>query len=137
MIPECPTCGLPLLYAPDVAPHERHERRKDHCPKCGPLPTSERLARDLEAVDCGILAAAARLGEFDDFKSESATPIGDLVRRLEVVAGVHPRGAELLKIAEAARAGRYDATEAEAQAWARSREGREALASLAPGPGRE
>jgi hypothetical protein len=63
--------------------------------------TTDRLAEALRQCGC-----------YDDFKSESPTPIADLVRDC--------RANGLPDIAERAIAGEFDATREESQAWART-----------------
>jgi hypothetical protein len=78
-------------------------------------PTSERLA--VELVKAGAPPAMierARAGYYDDYKSELAMPITQLV--------VDARAAGLPIIAERASAGEFDASQAESDAWARSPE---------------
>jgi hypothetical protein len=65
------------------------------------------------------MITAARAGCYDDFKSESATPIMDLVRDL--------RQAGLTHLAQRAMDGEFDATQEESEAWANGPDG---LASL-------
>lgn len=75
-----------------------------------PISTKERLAQALEAAKAPAgMIADARAGKFDDFESEMANPITVLVR-LATSYG-------LLDIAERARTGEFDGTEAEAEAW--------------------
>jgi hypothetical protein len=50
------------------------------------IPTKEKLAQVLHAHGLFDLEKRARAGDFDDFESESATPIMDLVTALEHVA---------------------------------------------------
>ena len=74
-----------------------------------PIPTKERLAQVLHAVGEFAMEAQARLGSYDDYESESATPIADLVTELE------RRG--LRDLANRARDGEWDGTKEEAEAW--------------------
>ena len=71
--------------------------------------TKERLAQVLHGAGLLDLEAAARAGRYDDFESESATPIVDLVMELE------RRGQN--KLADRARAGEFDSTKEEAERW--------------------
>ena len=74
------------------------------------IPTTERLAQALEnAAAPEEMVRAARAGRYDDFKSESATPIFDLVRDLQRI------GAK--DLAQRAIAGEFDASKEEADAW--------------------
>lgn len=75
------------------------------------IPTKEKLAQVLHAHALFELERRARAGEFDDFESESATPIVDLVTALERAG--HP------ELAERARNGEFDATKEESEAWYR------------------
>ena len=76
------------------------------------IPTSEKLALALESINAPAeMVRAARAGRYDDFKSDSATPIRDLV------VDLHRIGATALK--KAAIMGEYDATKEEAAAWHR------------------
>jgi hypothetical protein len=82
--------------------------------------TTERLAKALESANAPkAMITAARAGCYDDFKSESATPIMDLVRDL--------RQAGLTHLAQRAMDGEFDATQEESEAWANGPDG---LASL-------
>lgn len=75
------------------------------------------LLEDLEAVRAPeVMLRKAREGQYNDYLSESATPILDLVR--DAIA------ANLRTIADQAQTGKYDATGEEAQAWF-EREGRD------------
>jgi hypothetical protein len=76
------------------------------------LPTTERLARALEAANDPALAPMierARAGHYDDFKSQLDAPITALVRDL--------RAAGHLELAQRARDGEFDSTPAEGAAW--------------------
>ena len=106
------------------------------------IPTRERLAAEIEAAgggaDTAHLVVAARAGAYDDYASESATPITDLIRDLRAAADATHRRAvreRLRALAARARTGDFDATRAEAQAWAASPEGRAAYRDLAGGNG--
>jgi hypothetical protein len=80
--------------------------------------TTERLARALEERQNPRLDGMirkARAGAYDDYLSESPTPINDLVRDL-VQNGEH-------ELAGRAMRGEFDGTREEAQAWANSPEG--------------
>lgn len=79
------------------------------------IPTTERLARALEAADDSALAsmiALARAGHYDDFKSDIATPIVALVNDLQTAG--HS------ELAQRAMNGEFDATPAEGEAWFQS-----------------
>lgn len=74
------------------------------------IPTTEKLAKALEDVNAPEqMIHAARAGQYDDFKSESATPIMDLVRDLRRI-GAHG-------LVQQAMNGEFDATKEEAAAW--------------------
>lgn len=75
------------------------------------MTTTERLACALEAAGAPkVMVTAARAGCYDDFQSESATPIMDLVRDLRA-AGLYP-------LAERAMGGEFDSAPDEAEEWA-------------------
>jgi hypothetical protein len=84
--------------------------------------TKEKLAQVLHGHGLLGLEKAARLGEYDDFESESATPIADLVRDLRA------KGED--DLARRAIDGEWDATPEESEAWAASPEGRETIGKL-------
>lgn len=82
--------------------------------------TTERLALALEQAGApASLVAQARAGQFDDFRSSSATPISDLVRRCRQLG--------LTDVAKRAIAGEFDATKEEAEEWMRSPEGQRTM----------
>lgn len=90
-----------------------------------PLPATERLAQALEAADDPRLAPLierARAGYYDDFKSNLPNPIMQLVYTLNALGHT--------ALAQRAIDGEFDATPAEAQAWAASPAGRATIASL-------
>ena len=72
-------------------------------------PTKQKLANVLDGAKLPDLAAEARAGRFDDFESESLTPIVDLVKSLE--------SAGRQDLADRARNGEWDGTREEAEAW--------------------
>lgn len=77
------------------------------------------LIEDLEAAHApAFMLRKAREGQYNDFQSDSATPIMDLVR--------DAAAANLKGVAEAARLGKYDGTRSEGNAWF-NREGRDLL----------
>jgi hypothetical protein len=83
------------------------------------MTTKERLAQAMIAEGCPTgLIARARAGEFDDFESNSATPIVRLVNELHK-AGFRDLAARAIK-------GEFDATKEEAEAWYQ-REGKNLL----------
>lgn len=74
------------------------------------------LVEDLLAAQApDFMLSKAREGQYNDYLSQSATPIMDLVH--DAVE------ANLRAIADQAQTGKYDATQAEASAWF-EREGR-------------
>ena len=74
------------------------------------MTTKERLAQTLEQAQAPkALITAARAGCYDDFESESATPISDLVRDLQE--------AKLMSLAQRAMDGEFDSTKEEAATW--------------------
>jgi hypothetical protein len=83
-----------------------------------PIPTTERLARALEAAG----APQARGGFYDEFKSDLATPIVQLVQ--------DARKAGVEGIAERAIDGEFDATPEEGDEWMMSPEGQELMQQL-------
>lgn len=79
--------------------------------------STDKLVAALEAASAPAeIVDKARAGAFHDFRSESATPIIDLVLACE--------GAGLRNVAAAARNGEFDASRKEAKQWAASEEGR-------------
>ncbi len=86
------------------------------------LPTSEYLARTLEADELYELGARAREGEFDDWQSPHATPEIVLYHELRKV------GRE--DLIRRLMAGEFDGTKKESDAWARSADGQGSLARL-------
>lgn len=93
------------------------------------LPTStKRLVDALKAQHNPKLAATikrAERNEFHDYLSESATPCVDLVMTLQKLG--------FRSLAIRARNGEFDATREEADAWAKSDEGRLTFAELTGG----
>lgn len=84
------------------------------------LPTTERLARALEAADCSPwMIERARRGVYDDFKSELAMPINELVKDL--------RAEGKTELALRAMRGDFDSTHEEAQAWMKTPEAQDAF----------
>jgi hypothetical protein len=77
------------------------------------------LVEDLQAAKAPqFMLRKARDGQYNDYLSESPHPIIDLVRDATIW--------NLRQIAEQARAGKYDGTRAESEAWFQ-REGRDML----------
>lgn len=94
----------------------RQMNRKFHQPKGPMVSTKERLVQDLRAAQAPQrMIDLAEAGYYDDYLSEIATPIIQLV-----IDATH---AGLSEIAEAAKSGQYDGTRQEADAWFQ-REGR-------------
>lgn len=91
--------------------------------------TSERLAQVLHAAGLRNLAAKARAGYYDDFRSPLATPIVQLVKDL--------KAAGRDDIAQRAMNGEFDATQEEAEAWRKSSEGEETIRKFTSGFHRE
>lgn len=90
-----------------------------------PEPTSERLARDLEAAGLPAdMVSRARDGYYDDFKSPLAMPETQLYNDL--------RAAGRDDLAQKVTTGEWDSTPEESQEWAESFEGRQTIAELGP-----
>lgn len=87
------------------------------------MKTKERLAGVLSKAGLANLAADALRGRFDDYESDSATPIVDLVSRL--------RASGREDLAQRAIGGEWDGTREEAQQWY-EREGRAAIEGTRP-----
>lgn len=86
--------------------------------------STEKLVDALvEAGASDPLVAQARASRFHDFRSDSATPIVDLVFQLRLEG--------LIGLAERAMDGEFDATKEEADAWASSEEGPSVFRNLA------
>lgn len=82
------------------------------------IPTSEKLAQALREANAPLdMISRAEAGYYDDFRSELAFPMRQLV--LDAVAH------ELPQIAMAAIDGQFDAQSWEADEWAKSEEGQE------------
>ena len=82
-----------------------------------PLPTKERLARDIEALaracqdpELAPMIRKAREGWYDDYESPEATP------QMNLVADFQRMGYE--GMARKAMSGKWDGTKAESDAWA-------------------
>jgi hypothetical protein len=89
------------------------------------LPTRWKLASALVAAGLYDMADKAVVGFYDDFLSPVDLPISMLVFDLREVGTP-----EALLIAEDAKNGLYDATEAEADSWVNSPDGRETFANF-------
>lgn len=86
-------------------------------------PTTERLARALEAVDAPAeMITRARAGYYDDYKSPLAMPETQLL--------ADARAAGLETIAQGVLNGEWDATKEESDAWAASPDGQATFAEL-------
>ena len=87
--------------------------------------TKDRLANELRKIGLEDMAQRAEKGRYDDFLSESATPILDLVSALKVVGSPESQA-----LARRAMDGDFDATKEESDAWAASPEGQGIIGSL-------
>ena len=89
------------------------------------MKTKERLAQALQEVGLRDMATMALGGYYDDFESPLATPITQLAIDLTAEARVagQPMKGRLLRLAQRAKCGEFDATTEEGEAWFR-REGR-------------
>lgn len=76
------------------------------------MKTKERLAGVLRDADLIEMADKATNGFYDDFESENATPI------IQLVADLQKAGR--LDLADRAKNGEWDGTKEEAEAWAKS-----------------
>ena len=92
--------------------------------------TAERLAQVLHANGLFAMETKARAFQYDDWKSDSATPIIDLVRDLQLAAG--ERGKDLNELIARAIGGEFDGSKAESDAWAQSEDGKRTIAQLTP-----
>lgn len=90
--------------------------------------SSEKLAEALHAIGLDDMAAKAKAFAYDDFKSESATPIMDLVNELARVGSV-----DALALRKRVIDGEFDSTAEESEEWAKSPEGQEAMNMLIKG----
>jgi hypothetical protein len=89
-----------------------------------PVRTSEKLAQVLHAAGLFDLERRARAFEFDDYKSQHATPI------MNLVAALREAGHE--DLAQRAIGGEWDSQVWESEEWARSEEGRATLKEAGP-----
>lgn len=90
------------------------------------IPTTEKLAQALrEAGAPDWMIVRAESGYYDDYKSTVSSPI------MALVVDAHHNG--LHAIAHRARNGDFDAQKWEADAWAKSPEGQESIASFTSG----
>jgi hypothetical protein len=88
-------------------------------------PTKERLAQVLHAAGLFNMERMARAGRYDDFESELATPI------VQLVADLREAGRE--DLAKRAINGEWDCTKEESEAWAQGPDGQRAIRSLTKG----
>lgn len=86
------------------------------------IPTKEKLAQVLHGNGLLDIEKRARAGAFDDFESESCTPIVDLVSELRRLG--HP------ELAAHAVDGEWDCTLEESEAWIKGTEGQNILKKL-------
>lgn len=113
---EVPSTGVPTV-------------RKITMPELGPKKhTKDRLGDALHEIGLEEMAQKAYRGEYDDFLSESATNILDLVNDLAKVGTV-----EALALRKRAIDGEFDSTAEESEAWANSPEGQSAFNQLVKG----
>lgn len=106
------------------------------------IPTTEKLALALEEIGAPKeLVTAAREGRYDDFKSESATPLMDLVRDLNAAAKrmsfFSKMRVNLREFTQRVKDGEFDASSEESQEWASQQTGEMAdiLNTLTPSKG--
>jgi hypothetical protein len=93
-------------------------------------PTTDRLARALKAAGApAAMVNRAASGYYDDYRSPLAFPITQLVCDLRAL----PQTGAIAALAAKAMEGGFDATKAEADAWAASPEGQEAFRDLVEG----
>lgn len=85
-----------------------------------PEPTKVHLARALQEAGFPDLAARATNGEFDDYEAVHALP------KLVLVTALYQRGQPGKVFGERVKAGEFDNTKEEAQAWY-EREGKDLL----------
>lgn len=89
--------------------------------------STEKLVAALEEAGApAALVERARRNEFHDFKSESPTPISDLVNACRE-AGLQ---GGLRNVVARAIGGEFDATKEESDEWARSPEGQDTFGRL-------
>lgn len=98
--------------------------------------TADRLADELAAIGCPAeMVAVTRFGYYDEYRSPLAMPLVQLVADLGVLARSRDVTAEarekITALAERVKAGEFDGTRAESDAWGRSPEGLETFADFA------
>lgn len=91
--------------------------------------TKDRLAAELRKIGLRNMARLAEAGRYDDFLSESATPLLDLIQTL----GVIPNNPDAWALRTRVMNGEFDATPEESEAWAASPEGQETMRRLMGG----
>lgn len=83
------------------------------------MTTKERLTKALTEANAPlVMIEAARLGQYDDYESDSATPALDLIRDCQIFG--------LPQLRERVMKGEFDGTREEADAWF-EREGKDLL----------
>lgn len=100
--------------------------------------TRDKLADALRESGLVNLADRAATGEFDDFESPHAFPQIELVKTLQRYVDAGSRNQSVLsrnsaRLIERVKAGDFDATKEEAEAWQASPEGRAAFNDLVEG----
>ena len=108
-----------------MSPDEERKPKED----AQSIPTKERLARDIEVLakdrhdpELAPMIRRAREGYYDDYESPLATPIVQLVADFRAMG--YPG------MAAKAANGRWDATTAESEAWAKRQTDPEIVALL-------
>lgn len=103
-------------------------------------PTSEYLARSLEAVGLTDMARRARLFEYDDYKCPSDKPwaglelnqlLNELRKQAHRVELGKTRRDQILAMAEKVIDGEFDGTAEESEAWAKGPEGQTVMQEIA------
>jgi len=90
--------------------------------------TKDKLAKELELINQPELAAKAREGYYDDYLSPLDTP------QLQLLQDLYRTGqGAAIKFRERIKAGEFDGTEEEADAWAASPEGQALFKKLGGG----
>lgn len=87
--------------------------------------TKDRLAAALREAGLEEIAQEAERGLYDDYESPNPMPLHSLVHRLS-----EQRTPAATAIIERVKAGDFDATKEEADAWARSEEGQATFREL-------
>lgn len=89
--------------------------------------SSERLAKELDRIGQPELAANARMNQYHDFLSDSATPASDIISALSQIAH---RSASATELRQRVMDGEFDAPDEEGDEWAASEEGQATFAEL-------